>query len=34
MRTAREKIIEGNFSDWKKEIINRISINNKIKTEE
>ncbi|HSP88927.1 MAG TPA: tRNA guanosine(34) transglycosylase Tgt [Ignavibacteriaceae bacterium] len=34
MRTAREKIIEGNFSDWKKEIINRISTNNKIKTEE
>jgi queuine tRNA-ribosyltransferase len=34
MRTAREKIIEGNFSDWKKEIVNRISINNKIRTEE
>ncbi len=34
MRTAREKIIEGNFSAWKKEIINRVSLNNKLNTEE
>jgi queuine tRNA-ribosyltransferase len=34
MRTAREKIIEGNFSDWKKETINKVSLNNKINTEE
>ena len=33
MRTAREKILEGNFSDWKKEIVKRIS-NNKLNTEE
>jgi queuine tRNA-ribosyltransferase len=34
MRTAREKIIEGNFSEWKKEIINKISLKNKINPEE
>ncbi len=28
MRTAREKIIEGSFSDWKKEILKHISLNN------
>ena len=32
MRTAREKIIEGSFSDWKKEILKHISLN-KITTE-
>ncbi len=34
MRTAREKITEGNFSEWKSEIVKRISLNNKISTEE
>jgi len=33
MRTAREKILDGNFSEWKEEIVKRI-INNKINTEE
>ncbi|OGU77773.1 MAG: tRNA guanosine(34) transglycosylase Tgt [Ignavibacteria bacterium RBG_16_34_14] len=33
MRTARERILEGNFSDWKKGMLKRI-INNKINTEE
>ncbi|OGU48328.1 MAG: tRNA guanosine(34) transglycosylase Tgt [Ignavibacteria bacterium GWC2_36_12] len=28
MRTAREKIIEGRFSEWKKEILKSISLNN------
>ncbi len=32
MRTAREKIIEGSFSDWKKETLKHISLN-KITTE-
>ena len=27
MRTARSKIIEGNFNDWKSKIINKLSIN-------
>jgi queuine tRNA-ribosyltransferase len=34
MRSAREKILEGKFSNWKKEIIKRISLTNKINTEE
>ncbi|RPI71629.1 MAG: tRNA-guanine transglycosylase, partial [Ignavibacteriales bacterium] len=34
MQTSREKIIEGNFSDWKKEMINKVSLTNKITTEE
>jgi len=28
MRTAREKIIEGRFSEWKKEILKSVSLNN------
>ena len=31
---ARKRIIEGNFSDWKNEIIKKISANNKMLTEE
>ena len=31
---ARKKIIEGSFSDWKNEIIKKISANNKLLTEE
>ena len=31
---ARKKIIEGNFSDWKNEIIKKISMNNKTLMEE
>ena len=34
MKTAREKILERTFSEWKKEMINRISLTNKINTEE
>lgn len=34
MRTSREKIIEGTFREWKDDIVNKISLNNKIKTEE
>lgn len=34
MRTAREKILEGNFSEWKKEIVKKISLTKKINTEE
>jgi queuine tRNA-ribosyltransferase len=34
MRRARNKIIEGNFSNWKKETIKKISLTNKINTEE
>jgi queuine tRNA-ribosyltransferase len=34
MRASREKIIEGTFSDWKKEIVKKISLTNKINTEE
>ena len=33
MRTAREKIIEGRFSEWKKEILKSISLNKIITTE-
>jgi queuine tRNA-ribosyltransferase len=33
MREAREKILEGNFSEWKQEVLRRV-INNKINTEE
>ena len=29
VRTAREKIIEGTFKDWKNEIVKKISINTK-----
>src|SRR3989337_31221 len=32
MRTAREKIIEGRFSEWKKEILKSISLNKIITT--
>jgi len=34
MRTSREKIIEGNFSEWKSEIVKSISLKNKINPEE
>ncbi len=34
VKEARRKIIEGNFSDWKKETIKNISANNKLLTEE
>jgi queuine tRNA-ribosyltransferase len=34
MKTAREKIINGNFSVWKSKIINKISLNKQITTEE
>jgi queuine tRNA-ribosyltransferase len=34
MRTAREKIFEGKFSEWKKETLKRVSLTNKINTEE
>jgi queuine tRNA-ribosyltransferase len=34
MKTAREKIISGNFIEWKKEIINKVTLNKQITTEE
>ncbi len=34
VKQAREKILEGTFKDWKNEIINKISINNKNHTED
>ena len=34
VRTARKKILEGNFKNWKKEIINNISINELNNSEE
>jgi queuine tRNA-ribosyltransferase len=27
MQTARQKIFDGNFSDWKSKIINKLSVN-------
>jgi queuine tRNA-ribosyltransferase len=34
VKEAREKIIEGTFSDWKNEMINKITVNNKTIMEE
>ncbi len=34
VKQARRKIIEGSFSDWKNEIVKKISMNNKSLTEE
>ncbi len=33
-KEARKQIIEGNFTDWKNEIVKKISVNNKSLTEE
>jgi len=34
VKEARRKIIEGNYSDWKNEMVKKVSVNNKMLTEE